>query len=108
MIGNIVSTLIMSGLDATYALEEMELCDLPMYIEAYERKRKEEMEASRLWTFFTMLPHIDSKKMKNGAMDLITFPWEEVEATREAERAINEDIDRFEQFMKEGKKLINK
>ena len=108
MIGNIVSTLIMSGLDATYALEEMELCDLPMYIEAYERKRKEEMEASRLWTFFTMLPHIDSKKMKNGAMDLITFPWEEVEAAREAERAINEDIDRFEQFMKEGKKLINK
>ena len=97
MIGNIVSTLIMSGLDATYALEEMELCDLPMY-----------MEASRLWTFFTMLPHIDSKKMKNGAMDLITFPWEEVEAAREAERAINEDIDRFEQFMKEGKKLINK
>lgn len=66
MIGNIVSTLIMSGLDATYALEEMELCDLPMYIEAYERKRKEEMEASRLWTFFTMLPHIDSKKMKTG------------------------------------------
>ena len=86
MIGNIVSTLIMSGLDATYALEEMELCDLPMYIEAYERKRKEEMEASRLWT----------------------FSWEEVEAAREAERAINEDIDRFEQFMKEGKKLINK
>ena len=46
--------------------------------------------------------------MKNGAMDLITFPWEEVEVAREAERAINEDIDRFEQFMKEGKKLINK
>ena len=108
MIGNIVSTLIMSGLDATYALEEMELCDLPMYIEAYERKRKEEMEASRLWTFFTMLPHIPTSAISSAPACLIPFPWEEVEAAREAERAINEDIDRFEQFMKEGKKLINK
>ena len=45
-IGNIVSALIMAGLDAHYALNEMELCDLPLYPEAYERKRKEEMESS--------------------------------------------------------------
>ena len=37
-IGKIVSTLIMAGLDAHYALNEMELCDLPLYIEAYEKK----------------------------------------------------------------------
>lgn len=102
-IGDIVATLIMSGLDANYALNEMELCDLPMFIESYERKRKEEMESSRLWTFFSMLPHIDSKKMKNGAKDLITFPWEEEEAKHEAERAIEEDSERFENFMKTRK-----
>ena len=81
----------------------MELCDLPLYLEAYERERKEEMEGSRMWTYFTMLPHIDSRKMKNGARDLIIFPWEEEEMRKEAERAIREDAARFEEFMKTKK-----
>lgn len=98
-IGSIVSTLIMAGLDAHYAMNEMELCDLPMYIGSYEKMRKEEMESNRLWTFFTMMPHIDAKKMKNGDKDLIIFPWEEEEAKIEAERAINEGMERFENFM---------
>lgn len=102
-IGSIVSTLIMAGLDAGYALNEMELCDLPLYLEAYERKRKEEMESSRMWTYFTMLPHIDTRKMKNGTRDLIVFPWEEEEMRKEAERAIREDAARFEEFMKTKK-----
>lgn len=102
-IGNIVSALIMAGLDAHYVLNEMELCDLPLYLEAYERKRKEEMESSRMWTYFTMLPHIDARKMKNGARDLIIFPWEEEEMRKEAERAIREDAARFEEFMKTKK-----
>lgn len=102
-IGNIVSALIMAGLDAHYALNEMELCDLPLYLEAYERKRKEEMESSRMWTYFTMLPHIDARKMKNGARDLIIFPWEEEEMRKEAERAIREDAARFEELMKTKK-----
>ena len=102
-IGKIVSTLIMAGLDAHYALNEMELCDLPLYLEVYEQKKKEQMEESRMWTYFTMLPHIDARKMKNGARDLITFPWEEEEMRKEAERAIKEDAGRFEEFMKTKK-----
>ena len=66
MIGSIVSTLVMSGLDAYYAFNEMELCDLPLYIEAYEKKRKEDMESARIWTYLTILPHIDARKMKMG------------------------------------------
>lgn len=102
-IGRIVSTLIMAGLDAHYALNEMELCDLPLYLEAYEQKKKEQMEESRMWTYFTMLPHIDARKMKNGARDLIIFPWEEEEMRKEAKRAIREDAARFEEFMKTKK-----
>lgn len=102
-IGRIVSTLIMAGLDAHYALNEMELCDLPLYLEAYEQKKKEQMEESRMWTYFTMLPHIDARKMKNGARDLIIFPWEEEGMRKEAERAIREDAARFEEFMKTKK-----
>lgn len=61
-IGEIVSMLVMGGLDAHYAMEEMDLCDLPLYIEAYERKRKEELENARLWTYISILPHIDGKR----------------------------------------------
>lgn len=105
-IADIVSTLIMSGLDAHYALYEMELCDLPLYIEAYEKKRKEEMESARMWTYLTILPHIDARKMENGAKDLITFPWEETE--KQAEKEIKEtEIERFELFMQKGKDLLN-
>lgn len=105
-VSEIISTLIISGLDAGYVLNEMELCDLPMYAKAYERQKKERMEESRMWTYFAILPHIDAKKMKNGARDLITFPWEEEEALKEAQRAIKEDADRFEAFMNQGKNFI--
>lgn len=102
-VGNIVATLIMSGLDAHYALNEMELQDLPLYIEAYENKRKDEMESKRLWTYLTILPHIDAKAMENGAKDLISFPWEQ-KPKEEAE--INDsEVERFEEFLKKGKKL---
>lgn len=102
-IGNIVATLVMSGLDASYAFNEMEICDLPLYIDAYERKRREEMESSRLWTYLTILPHIDSKSMENGAKDLITFPWE-VLPKKETEIS-DKEVEEFEEFMKKGKKL---
>lgn len=103
LIGELVSTLIMSGLDAHYALEEMELCDLPMYIEAFEKKKKEQMENDRMWTYYSMLPHIDARKMKNGVKDLIVFPWEEADLVREAEKALSDDSGRFEDFMKTKK-----
>lgn len=104
MISSIISTLIMSGLNAHYAMNEMELCDLPLYIEAYERKRKEDMESSRMWTYLTILPHIDAKKMVNGVKDLITFPWEEQEIEKEIK---NTEIERFELFMQKGRDLLN-
>lgn len=101
MIGELVSTLIMSGLDAHYALEEMELCDLPLYIEAYERKKKEQMESDRLWTYLNILPHVDGKKLPS-ARDLYSFPWEEMEDMKESERALAEDAETFEIFMNNG------
>ena len=83
----------------------MELCDLPLYIKAYEKKRKEEMESGRMWTYLTILPHIDARKMKNGVKDLILFPWEEAE--REAEKEINEiEVEYFEELLKRGKNIF--
>lgn len=103
MISEIVSILILSGLDARYALNEMELCDLPLFLEAYERKKKEQMEESRMWTYLTILPHIDAKKMENGAKDLITFPWED---KKEVTEISDIEAQRFEEFMNKGKDLF--
>lgn len=101
-ISSIVATLIMNGLDARYALNEMELYDLPMYIKSYESKKQEEMESSRLWTFLSMLPHIDAQKMVNGAKDLILFPWEEAPENTQIRES---EAKSFEEFMKKGKNL---
>ena len=102
-IGEIVFALIISGLNAHYVLNEMELCDLPMYIKAYEHKKKEEMESSRLWTYLSILPHVDSKKLQSPR-DLYMFPWEEEQAKAEADEAILRDTEAFEQFIDNFKK----
>ncbi|MFV0586614.1 hypothetical protein [Bacteroides reticulotermitis] len=99
LISDLLATLILSGLDARYVLEEMSLADLPLYIRAYENKKKEDMENSRLWTYFTMLPHIDAKKLKNGAKDLITFPWEQEAAIKQSEEELTASLNEFEQRM---------
>lgn len=98
MISDIVSTLIMSGLDAHYILNEMDLCDLPLYVKAYECKKKEQMESDRLWTYLTILPHVDSKKLPS-ARDLYIFPWEEEEVKKNAERAIKENEADLKKFL---------
>lgn len=98
MISDIVSTLIMSGLDAHYVLNEMDLCDLPLYVETYERKKKEQMESDRLWTYLTILPHVDSKKLPS-ARDLYIFPWEEEDVKKNAERAIKENEADLRKFL---------
>lgn len=102
---DIVSTLILAGLSPAYVMNEMELCDLPLFIEAYERQKREQMEASRLWTFFNILPHVDGSKLKQPS-DMMLFPWEEDRAQEEAERALLEDKASFEAFMKEGNKIL--
>lgn len=96
-IKDLAGMLIVSGLDAHYIMEEMEISDIPVLIEAYEKKRREEMEASRLWTFLTIAPHIDTKVIKS-VKDLILFPWEAEEEREKAEQAIKDNMDLADKF----------
>lgn len=105
-IKDIVSMLIMSGLDANFAMN-MELCDMPLFVEAYQSKRKEQMESDRLWTYLAILPHVDGKKLPS-ARDLYPFPWEEEEMMEEATKSIREDSDKLDAFFEQGKNLIAK
>lgn len=94
---DVAGTLIMSGLDAHYVMNEMEISDIPIFIEAYEKKKRDDMEASRLWTFLSIVPHIDIKKVK-FPKDLMMFPWEEEDALKAAEEALLRDQDAAEKF----------
>lgn len=96
-IKDLVGMLVMSGLDAHYVMNEMEISDIPIFIEAYEKKKREEMEASRLWTFLSIIPHIDTKKVKLPK-DLMMFPWEEEEVQKVAEETLLRDKEIAEKF----------
>lgn len=104
-IKDIVSTLILNGLNAHYALYEMEICDISLYLQALDNHRREEMERDRLWTFIGMLPHVDGKKIASPK-SIYLFPWEEDKEKEAAQRSLMEDKEKFERFLKEGKNLF--
>lgn len=76
-IKDVASTLIASGIGPHFVFEELELQDLPIITKAIEERKKEDMESKRLFTYLTILPHIDASKLPNGAKDLLPFPWDE-------------------------------
>lgn len=63
------------GIDPHYAMYEMELWEIEIYMKHAEKNKKEQLETERLWTYLNVLPHIDSKKCKSPDK-LMPFPWE--------------------------------
>ena len=63
------------GMDPHYVNYEMELFELEDYFFAAESKRRAELEDKRLFTYLTMLPHLDPKK-KITPEEILPFPWE--------------------------------
>ena len=79
-------------------MDEMDISDIPVFIEAYEKKKREEMEASRLWTFLSVAPHIDTKKIRS-VEDFFLFPWEIEGKKKKAEAEMNANTELFGRFM---------
>ena len=52
------------------------------------------MENDRFWTYLTVLPHVDSKKLKEPS-DLIEFTWEKDNRKRTAEAKLKADRQRL-------------
>jgi len=105
-IKDIVSTLIVhAGMDVNYIMNEMQLTDIEMYMNAYNDKLKQQLENDRLWTYLTILPHVDGKKLNTPAM-LYAFPWD---AKIEVKPDINNiEFEEFEEIMKKQTEIINK
>ena len=73
---NIASSLIvMHGVDANYVMDKMQIWEIIPYFEAADSKRKMELVDKRFWTYLTILPHVDGKKIKSPDK-LFKFDWE--------------------------------
>ena len=82
-IKDIVSMLVMNGLDVYFAMNTLELCDLPIFLHAYDQKIKDELTAQRLWVFKQLSPHLPKGTTPK---DIHIFGWEmDKETISEAE-----------------------
>lgn len=105
-IKDIVSVLILEGLDANFALYRMDISDLHIFIDALEDIKKERLESQRLWTYLTITPHL-TKKIKSPK-DLYPFPWEMEQIKEDAARNIEENKELLDKFLKGELIDINK
>ena len=75
-ITNVASSLIIRyGMDPHYVMYEMELWEIQPYLNAADIQRKAELVEKRFWTYLTIAPHIDGKKIRKPE-DLVPFEWE--------------------------------
>lgn len=103
-IKDLVSMLVMNGLDVHFVLDEMGLYDIPMYLKAYDQKIRNSLESSRLWAFIQVMPHL-SKNIKSP-QDLYPFSWEIEEQKEKTKEETEKGISVFEAFMNSGKQTL--
>lgn len=88
---NIIPVLVKEcGLDINYILDDMNYSEIDMYINYSIQKKRDEMEESRFWTFLTVLPHINTKKIKEPK-DLIEFTWEKTKKQKKAQASLTDE-----------------
>lgn len=95
---DLASILITFGLDAHFVLYEMKLFEISDYLKAIDDFKKEKMESERLWTFYTILPHIDQKKVKSP-QDMFPFPWEVEQIEKDRLKQLEKDEEMFYKFL---------
>lgn len=96
--GDLAALLITFGLDAHFVLYEMKLFEIGDYIKAIDEHKKEQMERDRMNTFYSILPHVDHKKIKKP-QDIYPFPWEMEQLENDALEQLEKDKDMFNKFM---------
>lgn len=94
-----VATLVMAGLDVYFALNDMELCDLPIFLQASDRKTKDRLISQRHLIFWLLKPHAGDKI--ETPKDLYTYDWE-TEEEPVSKEAMEEAKNEFKTFFKSG------
>ena len=82
------------GLSIEFVMDRLLYTEIEMYINYNAMKKREDLEYQRFWTYLTIAPHIDSKKIK-GPEDIIEFTWEKDEKKTKAEEKLKADRQRL-------------
>lgn len=69
------------GVDPHYVMYEMELWEIQPYLNAADIQRKNDLITQRFWTYLTIAPNINTKKVKSPE-ELVPFEWEEKKEDR--------------------------
>ena len=88
------------NLDINYVLNEMHYSEIDSYIKYRDDKNKNRLEEKRLFTYLTIMPHINSKKL--SVNELLPFSWEKEEKEKEGLKVIDTHKDKLHQFMNSG------
>jgi hypothetical protein len=70
--------IIKNGMDVRYVMNEMKLWELANYMETASAAYEERLTEKRLFTYLTILPNIDGKKL-GGPENLLPLPWDKKE-----------------------------
>lgn len=97
-IKDLAGMLIMSGLDAHFVLDEMEISDIPVFIEAYEKRNVKIWRPPGFGLFCLSPPPYRYKKIRS-VEDFFLFPWEVEAKKKKAEAEMNTNIELFNRFM---------
>lgn len=104
---DVVNMLILQhNLDINYVMYEMRLWEIAPLIKTLDEKVKADMAEKRFWTYLTICPHIDSKKVK-GPEDLLPFPWEKEDKKQNALKFMDEHKEGIRAFFNKHKKEDN-
>lgn len=103
-ITDVVNALILNyNLDIDYVMNELKLWELPALVKGMEEKTKADMVEKRFWTYMTIWPHIDNKKIK-GPEQLFPFPWEKEQKKQDNIKFMEDNRDAIRAFFNKSNK----
>lgn len=88
------------NLNIDYVLNEMHYSEIDSYIKYRDDKNKNRLEEKRLFTYLTIMPHINAKKL--SVNELLPFSWEKEEKEKEGLKVIDTHKDKLKDFMNSG------
>lgn len=88
------------NLDINYIMNEMSYTEIDSYIHYRDTKYKNGLEEKRLFTYLSILPHIDSKKC--SIQQLLPFDWEIEQKKENGLKTIEQYKNKLDDFLKSG------
>lgn len=93
------------NLDINYIMNEMNYTEIDSYINYRDTKYKSNLEEKRLFTYLSIIPHIDTKKC--SMQQLLPFDWEIEHKKEQGLKTIEQDKHKLDEFLKSGNLKFN-